>query len=324
MIKSNYNSYKKNQDFSSSPKYLLGPKEWQKLVIILNSFDYNISNFKRNIENQEYIWKLMISIQKYLNIKILKIVRKNARLCFILEQPDKIGKINQSLFRINFLFEKDIYKEQYSSFYGFQHFLSYINNCFGNLTFFINEIKIIKNMFCFYDNQQDQILIDNFNYLQDIKLPVKGYEDLKFSLISLLKRFDNLLPLICNPVIFTELLSELQKFKNSYIIKYQRNHNLYQKKLKQFYKQLFSQPEFRIIDYITKNTKFSGSNQKYLNHLIQFFPELCEEDNLENLLQDQTRCKCEYAIGDTIPGIEKIKPKLVLEMRNLISEINIV
>jgi len=92
----------------------------------------------------------------------------------------------------------------------------------------------------------------------------------------------------------------------------------------QFYQQLFSQPEFRIIDYITKNDKFSGNNQQYLNQLNQFFPDLCEKENLKEILKNQPRCECEYVIGDTIPALEKIKPKLTMEMRNLISKINII
>ena len=313
------NIFTHNTDFKKEKnKDLLEKEKWQKLIFILKSLDDDFSYFKRSRENQDYIWEYVIQLQKKFRNKIRKVIRKNTKLCYELDQNHIIRDINEPFFRVNHLFDKDFYNKKYNSFQGLYNFIKIIKTSFGNINKFLTEIKAIKNTFEFFDNNYNTLLIKNYEYLIAIDLPVKGYENLKFKLITILKKMEQLFSIISNPVVFNKFLTDLQKFKNSYIINYQRKHDIYQEKLKKFYKELHSLPEFQTLKYISKNKK----SIKLIRHINHFFPDLCKNDNIKTLLAEKPQCECGFVIGDSVPSIDKLKPKIIQKVNNLDFNIN--
>lgn len=300
---------------------LLEEKYWDELLQMVKGFDFEITNFRRNLKTQDYLWQVLIDIQSRYKEEIKHAIRVNSRLCHLLEEELQLMEVNSCLFKMHNLFDREFYVLARDSRPGIRKFLNIFNNIFEDIESFLEELTSVKLILKFVQNQKDKKLIREYNYLKNISLPIKGYEDLRMNLFTILKSFDQLLPIIISEHNFKKLMADIKKFKKVYRHKYQQEHYIFYKKLNDFKNKLHSLPEFRLLQKMKSiNLVDFHPVQDYLD---SFFPSGCENDNFDNLLKEQPKCNCGFNIGESliVPSLDKIVPMLKKEIRVYIKQL---
>lgn len=293
-------------------KNILQAKKWNKVILILKYFNYNINNLKLNLKNQDYCWNLIISIQKDLKNQIPVSIKKITGFCYQIGNKKQANQIIRKFLRLNHLLDQNIYKYQFNSYYGLYNFLKILKTTYGNVEFFLEALDFLYKVFDFFENDYNTILINKFNYLSNISLPENGYNNLKNKLNNIMERFNYLFPVIKNQDKLNIFLNDINEFKKLYITRYQKEHNQFQKKLKKFYDELYSLPEYILLQKLSE-TKFKINKEipvkKYIDN---FFPRVCNHNRLKQFLKKHPECSCGFSLDSNIyvPSIEKILPML--------------
>ncbi len=283
-------------------------KELNKYKKVIDLFNKE-QILDQNIEDlQQKLWYNLIEVRKEYIPGIQKAIRINLYLCQMLDEKKQIKRLLSPLFRLNHLFDQRFYKSPDNVESGLKIFYKILYSTYGNLDNFLKEIKIAQNMIQFSHKRCDKALIKQYNYLKNITLPVRGYENMRLDLFTILKKFNDLLPIVSNPEYLVEVLEETTEFKKIYILEYQKNHLYYQNRFNNFQRKIYTLPEYRALERLSS---INGLQLKPVKEYINsFFSHKCEVENLEQILQKQTRCKCGFNLGEKInlPSLIKIIP----------------
>lgn len=287
---------------------------WRDFIDIISEFGYLMNENDKNIENQRFVWEIIVNIKENMKEEIEQAIRMNLNLCYILEEDSQMKDINTELFKLNFLLDQNIYRLDHDVKKGLSSFHKLIISTYGNIEMFINNLKSVNENLSFIRNRKDQTLIKKYNYLKNISLPLRGYEDLRIALITLLKKFTDIKLVITKPKIFNEFNEDIDIFIKKYKNIYKKEHNEYHKNLKEFYQQLYNLPEYTALEKLSNiNVINVAYNLKPIKRYIEtFFPEQCTNYNLDETMEKQVKCFCGFNIGETlaIPSLNKIKPML--------------
>ncbi|MFW6015559.1 MAG: hypothetical protein ACOCRK_03915 [bacterium] len=289
---------------------------WQEMIEVLKEFGYIDNDDIFSEKNQNFIWEIIINIKEHLKEDIVQAIRINLKLCYLLEINDenKIKKVNSDLFKINYIFDQDIYRFDNPADKGLKIFYKTLNSTYGNVKAFISSFKLVKENLSFIRKRHDFILINSYNYLKKISLPLRGYEELRIALLTLLEKYKEIKPLLYNPNTFNSFSKEIDEFIEEYHSVYLQEHNHFHESLKDFYQNLYALQEYKALECLSKiqviNVAYNLKPiQKYI---ITFFPEECQNYNIKETLEKNTKCNCGFTLGDsiTIPSLNKIKPML--------------
>lgn len=297
----------------SNQKKLLKPEDWNQIILILKFFNYNINNtLTRNLKNQDYFWNLIISIQKKLIEKIEQQIKNITGFCYKINSKNQINEITKIFLRLNHLVDQNIYQYSYNSYYGLYNFLKLIKTTYGNIDKFMAALKFLNNTSDFFDNKHNEILIDHYIYICNMELPENKYMVLQKSINNILLNYNNFFPLLKDSQKLSDFLKEVEDVKKTYIIKYYKEHEKFQNKLKKFYDNLYSLPEYILLQKLSE-TDFNINHKipvkKYINN---FFPKICSNNKLKKQLKNQPKCSCGFSLNSSIyiPSMQKIVPML--------------
>lgn len=283
-------------------------------VSILSEFGYKAKEDCCNYNNLEFLWVIIINIRENMKKEIDYTLRMNFNLCLFMEEEEEAKELNSELFKINHLLDQRIYRLDNNPEKGLKDFHKILISTYGNIDSFINEFTVIKENLSFIRKRKDRELISKYIYLKKISLPVKGYEELRMALITILKKFKELKLLITNPEILNDFEKEMDFFIRRYQSFYKYEHERFHKRLRHFYIQLYSLQEYKALECLSKIKIINVAyNLKPIKKYIDtFFPDECTIKNLEEILDKQVKCSCGFTLGETlsIPSLNKIKPML--------------
>ncbi len=298
--------YKKNE----GP---IGEKEWQAGLKILSEFGHKLEG-QISIETQNYLWENIINIKNNLQEDINQTIRINLQLCYMVEAHDQVKEINYPLFRLNHLFDHDFYHFNDNSFLGLKRFFKMINSTYGGVENFISDLKKVKENLYFVRKRYDELLVKDYLYLKKLSLPLRGYEDLRIAVFTILKKITHLKSIVSKPRIFIDLKEEITDFKDLYKETYIKEHQQFQEKLSEFNRELHLLKEYRILQNLSdiKAIKVAYNLKPIKKYIDTFFPEQCHYKALNDILDKQPKCSCGFTLGEslTIPSLNKIKPML--------------
>ena len=276
-------------------------------------------------KNKKEIWLNLIENKKLWIDSIEKVIRLNTNLCYLLQNDQDIRKINLPLYKLHYIFDQDFYYPNNNAEKGINKLFDLINITYGDLEKLLQELKYVCNIILFYDNNKDKIIINEYNYLKKISLPLKGYEELRINLITILKKFKQIDIIIANPQIYKDFLKEINSFKNRYIKRYIIEHKKFQDDIDYFNNKLHNLAEYRALKNLSNitNIRVAYNLKTIKKYLDSFFPKKCYNCHLYNYLKEHPRCNCGFNCGETfvIPPFKKIKPMLIKGIHEYIKEL---
>ncbi len=295
-------------------------------IKIINEFGYQIKA-AQDISNQLFIWEIIINIKKNMQDELKQAIRFNLQLCYMLEEGEQIKEINQSLYRLNHVFEQNFYRfDQKEVAQGLKYFHNIIISTYGNVQNFIDDLREVKENLYFFRKRYDQILIEKYQYLKKISLPLRGYEELRMALLTILKKFNELKLIIIKPVVFNTLKEEIDLLIEEYIKKYTVEHHNFFKKLAIFYNNLYSLSEYKALEYLShiRVIKVANSMKPIKKYIETFFPTICQDENYGEALAQHAKCNCGFTLGEilAIPSLNKITPMLIKGVLEYIEQLN--
>ncbi|MFW6015741.1 MAG: hypothetical protein ACOCRK_04840 [bacterium] len=293
----------------------LSQDKWQDIVKIVREFGYRLGQANLNEQNMKFVWEVIINVKRNTIDDIEQAIRVNLQLCYILEKYNQIKTINSALYKIHYIFEQDIYYLEGDVKNGLNNFYKIIKSTFGDIDTFIVNLKDVKENLCFIRKRYHQQLIRRYNYLKKISLPRgRRYKSLRDKIGTVFNEIESIYLIVTDPSIFNKIIEEIDNIIEEYINIYIKEHNQYQQKLKKFYLDLFSLPEYKALEYLNQiNVIKVGYNMKPIKKYIDtFFPDKCLNYNTVEIVEKKAKCKCGFTIGDplTIPSLNKIKPML--------------
>lgn len=304
---------------------LLNTECWINLLRILKDFGYELNGSTNNLENQKFLWEIIINIKENMQDELEQSIRVNMQLCYLLEESEQIKDINAPLFRLNHILEQDFYRFDNDPYKGLKNFHKLIISSYGNINNFLSELKIVKENLSFVRKRIDQELIEKYNYLKEISLPLRGYEKMRMALLTILKKFTELHIIVSNPQAQEKLREEINEFINCYKVQYTKEHEYYHQKLSDFYGNLYSLPEYNALDNLSsiRIIKVAYNMKPIKKYIETFFPDQCEVINLNEILEKKVKCNCGFNLGEriTIPSLKKIKPMLRKGIKEYLSQL---
>lgn len=304
---------------------LLNVECWNNLLKILKDFGYELNGSANNLENQKFLWEIIINIKENMQDELEQSIRVNMQLCYLLEESEQIKDINAPLFRLNHILEQDFYRFDNDPYKGLKNFNKLIISSYGNIDNFVIELKIVKENLSFIRKRIDQELIEKYNYLKEISLPLRGYEKMRMALLTILKKFTELHIVVSNPQAQKKLREEINEFINCYRGQYAKEHEYYHQKLRNFYDNLYSLPEYNALDNLSniRIIKVAYNMKPIKKYIETFFPDQCEIINLNEILEKKVKCNCGFNLGEriTIPSLKKIKPMLRKGIKEYLSQL---
>ena len=293
---------------------MLAADLWEDFSKILLEFGYNLNGKENKQENLKFLWEIIINIKKNMKEELEQAVRMNLNLCYALEEEGQVKTLNTGIFRLNYLLDQYIYRLDNDPCKGLSDFHKILISTYGNIDNFLSNIREVKENLSFIRKRRDQELIEKYNYLRKISLPLRGYEKLRIALITLLEKFKEIKDIITDPEIFINFNTELDYFIREYQKLYRQEHDIFQQGLRAFYQELYNLPEYRALEALSRIELINVAyNLKPIKRYIDtFFPEECWVTDLEELLKNNVKCNCGFTIGDTFtaPSLNKIKPML--------------
>lgn len=287
---------------------------WEDFIKILLEFGYNLNVKENKEENLKFVWEIIINIKKNMKEELEQAIRMNLNLCYALEEEGQVKILNTGILKLNYLLDQNIYRLDNDPQKGLMDFHKILISTYGNIDNFIKNIKTVKENISFIRKRMDQELIDKYNYLRKITLPLRGYENLRISLITLLEKFKEIKDIVTDPEIYINFNTELDYFIMEYQKIYRQEHDAFHQSLKDFYQKLYNLPEYKALENLSRIELINVAyNLKPIKKYIDtFFPEECTVSDLDDMLNNNVKCHCGFTIGEsfTVPSLNKIKPML--------------
>lgn len=287
---------------------------WEDFIKILLEFGYNLNVKENKEENLKFVWEIIINIKKNMKEELEQAIRMNLNLCYALEEEGQVKILNTGILKLNYLLDQNIYRMDNDPQKGLMDFHKILISTYGNIDNFIKNIKTVKENISFIRKRRDQELIDKYNYLRKITLPLRGYENLRISLITLLEKFKEIKDIVTDPEIYINFNTELDYFIREYQKIYRQEHDAFHQSLKDFYQKLYNLPEYKALENLSRIELINVAyNLKPIKKYIDtFFPEECTVSDLDDMLNNNVKCHCGFTIGEsfTVPSLNKIKPML--------------
>lgn len=287
---------------------------WEDFIKILLEFGYNLNVKENKEENLKFVWEIIINIKKNMKEELEQAIRMNLNLCYALEEEGQVKILNTGILKLNYLLDQNIYRLDNDPQKGLMDFHKILISTYGNIDNFIKNIKTVKENISFIRKRRDQELIDKYNYLRKITLPLRGYENLRISLITLLEKFKEIKDIVTDPEIYINFNTELDYFIMEYQKIYRQEHDAFHQSLKDFYQKLYNLPEYKALENLSRIELINVAyNLKPIKKYIDtFFPEECTVSDLDDMLNNNVKCHCGFTIGEsfTVPSLNKIKPML--------------
>lgn len=287
---------------------------WEDFIKILLEFGYNLNVKENKEENLKFVWEIIINIKKNMKEELEQAIRMNLNLCYALEEEGQVKILNTGILKLNYLLDQNIYRLDNDPQKGLMDFHKILISTYGNIDNFIKNIKTVKENISFIRKRRDQELINKYNYLRKITLPLRGYENLRISLITLLEKFKEIKDIVTDPEIYINFNTELDYFIMEYQKIYRQEHDAFHQSLKDFYQKLYNLPEYKALENLSRIELINVAyNLKPIKKYIDtFFPEECTVSDLDDMLNNNVKCHCGFTIGEsfTVPSLNKIKPML--------------
>lgn len=287
---------------------------WEDFIKILLEFGYNLNVKENKEENLKFVWEIIINIKKNMKEELEQAIRMNLNLCYALEEEGQVKILNTGILKLNYLLDQNIYRLDNDPQKGLMDFHKILISTYSNIDNFIKNIKTVKENISFIRKRRDQELIDKYNYLRKITLPLRGYENLRISLITLLEKFKEIKDIVTDPEIYINFNTELDYFIREYQKIYRQEHDAFHQSLKDFYQKLYNLPEYKALENLSRIELINVAyNLKPIKKYIDtFFPEECTVSDLDDMLNNNVKCHCGFTIGEsfTVPSLNKIKPML--------------
>lgn len=287
---------------------------WEDFIKILLEFGYNLNVKENKEENLKFVWEIIINIKKNMKEELEQAIRMNLNLCYALEEEGQVKILNTGILKLNYLLDQNIYRLDNDPQKGLMDFHKILISTYGNIDNFIKNIKTVKENISFIRKRRDQELIDKYNYLRKITLPLRGYENLRISLITLLEKFKEIKDIVTDSEIYINFNTELDYFIREYQKIYRQEHDAFHQSLKDFYQKLYNLPEYKALENLSRIELINVAyNLKPIKKYIDtFFPEECTVSDLDDMLNNNVKCHCGFTIGEsfTVPSLNKIKPML--------------
>ncbi|ACL69821.1 hypothetical protein [Halothermothrix orenii] len=300
-------------------------RDWKECQLILKEFGYSITG-NLTLKKQDKCWEMLVNIQNNMKEELEHAIRINSELCYLLEEAKQVKEINKPLFKLNHVMEQDFYRLDNDSYDGIKKFINLLYSTYGNVNSFKKELKEVKELLYFVRMKNNRVLAEEYYYLKKISLPLRGYEDLRMALITLLKKISNLKVMVSNQENFKSFLEELSQFKDRYKKQYLKEHLKYQRELVSFTEKLRSLKEYEALRLLSgiKVIRVAYNIKPIKKYIDTFFPGKCQVDNLDQLLDKQPRCNCGFSLGEvsTIPSLQKIKPMLLKGVKEYIKKLH--
>ncbi len=296
---------------------LIDREIWEEYEKIVEVFAGDLS-FAYDISNQEKLWKYIINNRNKMLKKINKSIKIITGLCCEINEERQIKELNYPLFTFCHLYDHKFYDFSDSAFTGLNKFYKIWKSTFGNMKSFFSKYKKIRAIISFVEERRDIFLLKEYNYLNNISLPISGYETLRIDLITILKKFDQLAPIIGDRENYDEFCREIIDFKKIYIIEYRKRHLYYQNKINYLKRKVLTMPLYRVLCRL--NDIEGIENDDTIEYIDSFFANRCNKDNINKILLKQPKCSCGFTIGEnlTIPSLDKIKPMLCKAIKSRI------
>ena len=166
---------------------MLAADLWEDFSKILLEFGYNLNGKENKQENLKFLWEIIINIKKNMKEELEQAVRMNLNLCYALEEEGQVKTLNTGIFRLNYLLDQYIYRLDNDPCKGLSDFHKILISTYGNIDNFLSNIREVRRIS--FIQKKGSELIEKYNYLRKISLPLRGYEKLQIALVTLLEKF---------------------------------------------------------------------------------------------------------------------------------------
>ncbi len=289
---------------------LIDKEKWQLYKNIKGDFLDELFLETHDLDTQKKLWALIVKNRNEKKNKIMKAIRIITEMCCKVNEEVQIKTLNYPLFKFNHLFDQKFYEYLEYDYEGLNKFLKILKSTFGNIENFNIKLRKVKSIIIFVEEGRDKFLIEEYNYLKNIILPISGYESLRMDLLTILKKFNQLKPVITEQKNFKEFKEEICKFKKVYILEYQKRHLFYQNKIEYLRRKIQTLPSYKVLRRL--NNIEGIKKEDKIDYIESFFANKCNKESINRILLKQPKCHCGFTIGESmsIPSLDKIKPIL--------------
>jgi len=291
-------------------KKLIDKEKWQGYKSNKDVFLDEIVLDKHNGDTQKKLWEFIVKNRSEIKDKIMKAIRIITEMCCKIDEEVQIKTLSYPLFKFVHLYDQNFYDFVEYDYEGLNKFLKILKSTFGNIENFNIKFTRVRAIILFVEEGRDKLLIEEYNYLKNIILPISGYESLRMDLLTILKKFNQLAPVITEQNNFEEFKEEISKFKKVYIIEYQKRHLFYQNRIEYLRRKIQTLPSYIVLRRLDNIEGIKKEDK--IEYIESFFANKCNKNNINRILLQQPKCHCGFTIGEnmSIPSLDKIKPML--------------
>lgn len=271
-------------------------------------------NSQRSIVNQDRMWNQVIHLRSELVDEVEQGIKILTQFCHCIEQEDLLREVVRPLFKIRHLMDGEFYHRDYQSHQGLINFRRAVIEIFGCSDSFRKEFYQIKQILLFVNRRKDQELINYYQYIRGINLPLRGYENLKIGVLTVRSKFAYVNRLINDQDAYQSLINDLKNIQRRYISTYLEEHFRFHEEVSNFNAQLKGLSEYRALSLLDriKTIKVAYNLKPIKRYIDNFFPIRCIATDLADLLEGNPICTCGFKLGEpfSTPPLDKILPML--------------
>lgn len=286
---------------------------WPEYLTLIQIFLPEV-NPVRSIVNQDKMWNQVLHLHDELLDEIEQGIKILTQFCHLIDQEDQVREIVRPLLKIRHLLDAEFYHQDYQSHQGLIRFRRSAIEIFASKEQIENEYLRVKQMLYFINRRWDQELLYYHQYVQEINLPLRGYENLKIGILTVKNKFTYLDRLLTNKEVYFNLITDLQNIQRRYITIYLEEHYRFHEEVANFTAQLKGLPEYRTLSLLDsiKAIKVAYNLKPIKRYIDNFFPVKCTIVNLADQLEKKPICKCGFRLGTPFvtPPLDKITPML--------------
>lgn len=286
---------------------------WQEYLALIQVFLPEV-NPVRSIVNQDKMWHQVFFLHNELLDDIEQGIKILTQFCHQISQEDQVREIVRPLLKLRHLLDAEFYHQDYQSHQGLIRFRRSAMEIFGSTENFEKEYLQVKQILYFINRRWDQELLHFYQYVKEIQLPLRGYENLKIGLLTVKNKFTYFDRLLTNKEVYLNLITDFQNIQRRYITIYLEEHYRFHEEVANFSAQLKGLAEYRTLSLFDsiKAIKVAYNLKPIKRYIDNFFPIKCNIMNLAEQLEKKPICECGFRLGTPFvsPPLDKISPML--------------
>ncbi len=294
---------------------------WQEYISLIQVLLPDMEPI-RSIVNQDKIWNQILNVHRELLDEMEQGIKVLTQFCHLIDQDEMVREVVRPLLKLRHLLDTEFYHHDYQSHQGLIRFRRSVMEIFGSLENFQEEYTLIKKILHFINRRRDQELLQYYQYIKEINLPLRGYENLKIGVLTVKNKFSYLGRLLTDKETYLSLITDLQNIQRRYVSIYLEEHYRFQEEVSNFSAQLKGLPEYRTLSLLDsiKAIKVAYNLKPIKRYIDNFFPVKCTVTNLPDQLEKGPECDCGFRLGTpfTTPPLDKIVPMLKKGVREYI------